>query len=378
MSPLQHSASADDLFLQAQHVKDVPFDDASTASSSSADEAHSDEELELDHSSVAVHPDPEGALVPGPVPVPVELAFSASAGAFVYQMGIAAYLQEHFDLSNCHFSGCSGGSWAATLLASNTSVRKAWGVIRKTQNRLVPENASWYTGYGRYARIVEETILDLWKDDVDVHKRVQTKCLSIAVTKFPSLTPEKHTSWESLEDLMKSILASAMIPFALSGRPCISHRGQWYVDGGITNFKGVACDQYSTWRDLYFHSAQTVLDTVRATTTKVSDYFFPSLTKPVAKLINGLLPQLESPHDAIAPRLTSGESPSGAKDPNSTAARPRLIFKPWTWRSMPVTSYHLSVDIKTHQRRFDLGYEDARAHHHELEAMLPPLRSVSV
>ncbi|KAJ0393493.1 hypothetical protein P43SY_001254 [Pythium insidiosum] len=373
MSPLQHSASADDLFLHAQHMKSSEScESESTASSSADEEAHSDEELDLDHSSVAVHPDPEGAVGSGPVPV--ELAFSASAGAFVYQMGIAAYLQEHFDLSNCHFSGCSGGSWAATLLASGTSVRRAWGVIRKTQNRLVPENASWYTGYGLYGRIVEETILDLWKDDADVHERVQAKRLSIAVTKFPSLKAETHTAWDSLEDLMKSILASAMIPFALTGRPCISHRGQWYVDGGITNFKGIACDQYSTWRDLYFHSAQTVLDTVRATTTKVSDYFFPSLTKPVAKLINGLLPQLESPHDAIAPRLTTGEKPVGARDPTSTTARPRLIFKPWTWRAMPVTSYHLSVDIQTHQRRFDLGYEDARLHHHELEALLPSLR----
>ncbi|KAE9076098.1 hypothetical protein PF005_g25364 [Phytophthora fragariae] len=151
----------------------------------------------------------------------VEIAFSASAGVFVYQMGVAAFIQDTFDLSDCCFSGCSGGSWAAALLASETPVREAWRVIKETQAKVIT-TPRWYSGYGRYAGIVEQTLLELWRDDKDVHKRVERRRLTIAVTRFPSMTAEKLTSWEDLEDLTRSIMASSLVPFALSGKPCIS------------------------------------------------------------------------------------------------------------------------------------------------------------
>jgi hypothetical protein len=290
---------------------------------------------------------------------PIEISFSASGGAFVYQMGVAAYLQDHFDLSDCHFSGCSGGSWAATLLASGTSVHKAWAVIKQTQGRLM-ENPRWYSGYGRYSSIIAETIKELWRDDPAVFKRVADKHLSIAVTKFPSFTPEKHTAWESLEDLTKSILASCLIPFALTGKPCISHRGAWYIDGCVTNFKGVKSDGYSTLKDVSYHAAQFALDSVRAASSTVVRCVLPSsLSKYVASRLYNAVPTLPSPHDAVA-------TPNG-----SAFDKPRaLIITPYTWRSQSVTAYHLSVDVDKHQQRFDDGYADARAHHDELLALL--------
>ncbi|GMF10842.1 unnamed protein product [Phytophthora lilii] len=84
-----------------------------------------DDELDIEASEVQVHSEQQEGKA-GTSSPPVEIAFSASAGVFVYQMGVAAYIQDNFDLSNCHFSGCSGRSWAATLLAWETSVREAW------------------------------------------------------------------------------------------------------------------------------------------------------------------------------------------------------------------------------------------------------------
>ena len=46
------------------------------------------------------------------------VAFSVSAGCFFYQMGIAYFIQKHFDISEVKFSGASGGSWPAVLLAA--------------------------------------------------------------------------------------------------------------------------------------------------------------------------------------------------------------------------------------------------------------------
>ncbi|RLN52911.1 hypothetical protein BBJ29_005458 [Phytophthora kernoviae] len=258
-------------------------------------------------------------------PRPVEIAFSASAGVFVYQMGVAAYIQDHFDLSNCQFSGCSGGSWAAALLASETP-----------------------------------TLHKLWRDDKDIHKRVEQRHLTIAVTRFPSMQAEKHTSWDSLDDLTGSIMASSLVPFALSGKPCITHRGQWYVDGVFTNFKGVNCEEYSTWADLSFHTAQTVLGYARSTSSTIAGYLLPGAWgKLVANKIFNSMPMLTSPHDTIA------QSPSSSSDEVQ-----RLIIKPWNWRSPSVSSFHLSVDLATHEQNFELGYEDARLHCEELEALL--------
>lgn len=327
-----------------------PLEPRSSSASLADTEASSDEELDED---VDVPTSPISAS--GELP-PVEISFSASGGAFVYQMGVAAYIQDHFDLSACHFSGCSGGSWAATLLAAETSVHKAWQTIRETQARLV-KRPHWYSGYGQYSTIIAETIKALWRDDPAVFKRVTGKNLSIAVTKFPSMTPEKHTSWESLDDLTKSILASCLIPFALTGKPCISHRGAWYVDGCLTNFKGVKSDGYSTLRDLTYHGVQLALDCVRSTSSTVAQSLLPNaLAKYVVYGISKAVPSLPAPREeAIA-------QPSDA---------PRIIIKPWTWRLQRLSAYHLSVDVSVHQRRFDEGYGDALAHHAELAARLP-------
>ncbi|DBA04120.1 TPA: hypothetical protein N0F65_004228 [Lagenidium giganteum] len=352
--PGNHSATTDDLRqheLAAQ--KDVQLD--------VQPHAHSDDELDMEGYSITVKQDDTDAAKCGAASCsqlqPVEIAFAASAGVFVYQMGVAAYLQDHFDLSNCHFSACSGGTWAATLLAAGTDVRAGWVAIENAQRKIISGN-SWYSGYGRYAKIVIEALQYLYKDDPDVHERVQKRGLSIAVTKFPSMQPEKHTSWESREDLTKSILASALVPFALTGKPCITHRGQWYIDGAFTNFKGIKCDSNSTWADLYFHTAQTLLDTVKMSTAAISDYLVPSWTKPLTNLIHNALPVLESPHEAVAPQKSSD-------------SKRLIVIRPWEWRSHSVTAFHLSVDLATHKERFDMGYQDALNHHQELAAILP-------
>ncbi|TYZ67324.1 hypothetical protein PybrP1_010741 [[Pythium] brassicae (nom. inval.)] len=349
--------------------------------------AHSDDELELDAFQVTMRLDQEEAAdasLPAPPtpdaspasptpsatePAPhVEIAFSGSGGMFTYQMGVAAYIQDHFDVSACRFSGCSGGSWAATLLAAETSVHAAWKVILANQQRLVPANYSWYSGYGRYAEIVRSTIQELWADDHDVHARVQTKHLHIAVTRFPSLASEMHSSWTSLDDLMTSILASALVPFALSGRPYIEHRGRKYIDGCVSNFKGVNLPptEYSTRSDIAFHAKKLVVDSTRAGLGALASYLLPAaLHKPLAAFLHRALPTLTAAHEVIAPlSLAAGPTPTSAH------VR-RLLIRPWTWRGHSLTAYHLTVDVATHQERFDTGYKDAMEHHHEFAAVLP-------
>ena len=56
-------------------------------------------------------------------------SFSVSGGAYCYQMGIAAHMQRHFDLDNVLFSGASGGTWPALLLAAGVDIQYAFDVM---------------------------------------------------------------------------------------------------------------------------------------------------------------------------------------------------------------------------------------------------------
>jgi len=69
-------------------------------------------------------------MTPSPVALsPRHITFSVSAGSFPYQMGVAKYLQENFNLDDIHFSGASGGSWAALLLAAGIDISYALNVL---------------------------------------------------------------------------------------------------------------------------------------------------------------------------------------------------------------------------------------------------------
>lgn len=345
--------------------------------------SHSNDELELDQEvpgisapldAATANTTASDATTDTAAPSHVEIAFSGSGGMFTYQMGVAAYIQDHFDVSDCHFSGCSGGSWAATLLAAETSVHAAWQAILANQKRLVPANHSWYSGYGRYADIVRSTIQELWAGDFDVHERVQTKHLHIAVTKFPSLASEMHNSWTSLDDLMTSILASALVPFALSGRLYIEHRGEKYIDGCVSNFKGVNLppSEYSTRSDVAFHAKKLAVDSTRSGLATLARYLLPAaLHKPLAAFLYRALPTLSASHEVFTP-LSLATSASASATSDSSAQVQRLLIRPWTWRGHALTAYHLTVDVATHQARFDTGYQDAKEHHHEFAAVLRP------
>lgn len=51
------------------------------------------------------------------------ICFSGSGYHYPWQVGVAWYLQEHYDLSDCCFIGVSAGSVVASLLSTNTSMR---------------------------------------------------------------------------------------------------------------------------------------------------------------------------------------------------------------------------------------------------------------
>lgn len=85
----------------------------------------------------------------------------------------------------------------------------------------------------------------LWKN-IDLPSLVNGK-LALSVTRlawdkgvtFPYLKDEIVTEFHSNQDLLECVIASALIPFALNGKPYVIYRNWICADGGITNVTGV-------------------------------------------------------------------------------------------------------------------------------------------
>lgn len=80
-------------------------------------------------------------------------------------------------------------------------------------------------------------------DGVDLPARVNGR-LALCVTRielwpFPHLENEMVSHFTSNDDIIECIIASALIPFALNGKPYVVYRDWVCIDGGMTNIAGV-------------------------------------------------------------------------------------------------------------------------------------------
>jgi hypothetical protein len=169
------------------------------------------------------------------------IAFSISAGCYFYQLGIAYYLQQHFNLDSIKFSGASGGSWAAVLLAAGEDIKKAFEYVI-TYAPECSRNRPILGAYMVYDQGIAIVFRKLW-ENVNLPALVNGK-LALSVTRLawdtvPYLKDEIVTDFYSNQDILECVIASALIPFALNGKPYVVYRNWICADGGITNVTGV-------------------------------------------------------------------------------------------------------------------------------------------
>mmetsp|Transcript_7567 Transcript_7567/g.12724 ORF Transcript_7567/g.12724 Transcript_7567/m.12724 type:complete len:509 (+) Transcript_7567:68-1594(+) len=180
------------------------------------------------------------------------VAFSVSGGCFFYQMGIAYFIQKHFDTAGVKFSGASGGCWPATLLAADIDVKEALEVVLEFAPQCV-ESRSWKAlgAYGVYDKGIAIAFHELCRRGSNHNLPVKVNGrLAISVTRLawselglgvsrPYFKDEVVSEFTSNEDIVECIVASALIPFALNGKPYVTYRDWICADGGITNVSGV-------------------------------------------------------------------------------------------------------------------------------------------
>ena len=167
------------------------------------------------------------------------ITFSASAGCFTYLLGIAAFIQSNYDLTDCTFSGASGGAWSALLLAAERDIDYCFELLCKNGPQAM--RPSVFGPYGQFHVSVSRVFEDIF-NGIDVRRLVRDK-LSITLTRL-AWTPLPHLKCEivrqffSNQDVLDCIVASAAIPLVVNGKVYVRYRDWVCFDAAMTNVTG--------------------------------------------------------------------------------------------------------------------------------------------
>lgn len=169
-------------------------------------------------------------------------------------LGVASFMQRHYNLEGIFFSGASGGAWAALLLASNEDLEAALAtLIEEAPKCCIGRTLCGAYGVYDVGMSMVYNIIFKGKDLPPIINgrlaipvtRLTWKFLNCSLVPlisigvpipYPYLKDEVISHFNSNEDIFQCIVASALIPFALNGRPFVSYRDWWIcVDAGMTN-----------------------------------------------------------------------------------------------------------------------------------------------
>lgn len=153
-----------------------------------------------------------------------------------YFLGVVTELRRHFDLSACVFCGASAGAVASLVLALDELdpeyVFEHWNMplLRDINRRILGAFLNWYD-------IMESHML--MRLPTDAYKNLNGR-LHVSMTRVNmgfsgiKMTNEIVCDYDSNEDVFNCIMSSAYVPL-FGKRPFRSHRGNWYIDGALTN-----------------------------------------------------------------------------------------------------------------------------------------------
>jgi len=176
-------------------------------------------------------PTNEPFYLPDDRPIPC-IHFGTGALAGFYQIGIAKFIKENYDLSDYDFSGVSAGSYCAALLAFDFSPSEIDSIILGLIQSADTEQNFWETVNAKISYTTRE--LD----------RKQKHELFIATT---SLTPFPKrvflSNFTSFQETINACKVSSHIPF-LFGTPFIRYKGSLMCDGGALGDRDLPPERY--------------------------------------------------------------------------------------------------------------------------------------
>lgn len=155
------------------------------------------------------------------------ITFGPTGNLFMYSHGIAAYLEDNFDLNNVIYAGNSGGCQPSFFLASGLGMKIALNKWYLPMIKDIIEDNLYHpfltTSFKRSKRYLGRLV------DQDIIKKLYNK-LFLVVTHFPYFKPLIFNKYDNFDDLFYIIQGTQYIPF-LSGWPLVAHKYKLICDG---------------------------------------------------------------------------------------------------------------------------------------------------
>lgn len=168
-----------------------------------------------------------------------QITFGGCGGMYNYCLGIAAVIQDYLSerdeknrliIPGTLFSGSSAGCFPALILALGLPVRELFNIWNIP---LLDEvNKSYFKSLFRWNNIVRKhTMTNL---PSDAYMRVSNN-LNISLTRVRPWGNEMVSKFVSNKDLLDAIMASSHIPLIFGSGIMSKFRGEYYIDGSLTN-----------------------------------------------------------------------------------------------------------------------------------------------
>ena len=172
--------------------------------------------------------------IPGDVKL---INFTAGGGNWLYQMGIAKFIQEHYDLQNMNVLGTSSGTVAAICLANNINIDFA---MNESLVNAVNEwkKASCFGSVNYLCPISITAMQNYFSSLTDKSNHNNRLFLTVSQLNWFGLR-KKYLTGGSLNSAAVGCFASAWIPFVTSPffTPFVTINGRYYVDGYLSGFR---------------------------------------------------------------------------------------------------------------------------------------------
>ena len=163
--------------------------------------------------------------------------FTAGGGNLMYQLGIARFIQEQYDLQNMCFVGTSSGTASSLCLANNINVDRA--VNESIRNIFI--DCKRHSYFGNVNRVCNSIIIHTQKyigSLTGLQNCNHRLFLAVSQVGWFGLR-KKYLTGGSFNSIAVGCSVSAWIPFITCPmfKPLVNLNGRYYVDGCLSGFR---------------------------------------------------------------------------------------------------------------------------------------------
>jgi len=153
--------------------------------------------------------------------------FRGNATGYFYYIGYGLLLNNHYNLKEIQFSGCSSGAIIATLLALELDLKEAATAIVQVQ----PKKTHPFALLGNWKKRLKEYLEYILLVERDYETVANLRIGVEFIHQFRFIQ-----SFTSKQDVIACLLASTHIPFFMDFKPLGTFRGKYCIDGDF--FRG--------------------------------------------------------------------------------------------------------------------------------------------